>query len=56
MVDLFLRLARNLERDRLVEFELRAAVEGGKRLALDLDSTVITEPSGRPWISKPFLP
>jgi hypothetical protein len=36
MIDLRLRLAGNLERDRLVELEMRAAVERGKGLAVDL--------------------
>lgn len=36
-VDLFLRLTGYLEGDRLVEFELRAAVERGKVPALELE-------------------
>src|SRR4029077_12185156 len=36
MIDLRLCRAGNLERDRLVELEMRAAVERGKGLAVDL--------------------
>jgi hypothetical protein len=37
MVDPFLCLVRNLEGDRLVEFETWAAIERGKALAVDLE-------------------
>src|SRR5262249_10538773 len=37
IVDLLLGLAMDLERDRLVEFEMRAAVEGDKLLPGDLE-------------------
>ena len=56
VVDLFLRLAWNLEGDRLVELEVGPPLSAVKFWPSISNSTVITDPSGRPWISKPSLP
>jgi hypothetical protein len=51
VIDLGLGRAEDLERDRLVERELRAAVERDEPLPCEQNSTVITDPASRPKFS-----
>jgi hypothetical protein len=56
IIDIVLRLAGDLERDRLVELEMRAAIERDEALPFNLKPTVMTEPASMPCVSWPALP
>jgi hypothetical protein len=56
IIDLVLRLASDLERDRLVELEMRAAIERDEALPSTSNATVMTEPASMPCVSCPALP
>ena len=45
---ILLRRAMHLERDGLVELEVRAAVQSDEGLTFEPNSTVITDPAGLP--------